>query len=123
MSVDNFPKILDLDGSTTEPAIPSGNTGQRIPCFDSCQLITKCESKHWLPSVADGRSLGRSFNVRSRDYQIFWGWVDLLSYGAPPVHERERVELRYKPDRLLVFLKTVCSFDVKNYISRKRSRN
>ena len=40
LSADNFKKILDLDGSTPEPAIRSGDTGQRIPCFDSCQLIT-----------------------------------------------------------------------------------
>ena len=40
LSADNFKKILDLDGSTPEPAIRSSDTGQRIPCFDSCQLIT-----------------------------------------------------------------------------------
>ena len=33
-------KILDLDGLTPEPAIRSGDTGQQLPCFDSCQLIT-----------------------------------------------------------------------------------
>ena len=32
-------KILDLDGSTPEPAVLSSDTGQRIPCFDSFQLI------------------------------------------------------------------------------------
>ena len=32
-------KILDLDGSIPEPAILSGDIGQRTPCFDSCQLI------------------------------------------------------------------------------------
>ena len=75
---------LPLDGSTPEPAVWSGDTGQRIPYFDSCQLITtlmcnrwvpkearKCESKHWYASGADGRSLGRAVGVRSRDYQIF----------------------------------------------------
>ena len=45
LSADNFKKVLDLDGSTSEPAIPSGDSGQRIPC--------------------------RSVGVRSRDYQIF----------------------------------------------------
>ena len=40
LSVDNFKKILNLDESTPEPAIRSGDTGQRMPCFDSCQLIT-----------------------------------------------------------------------------------
>ena len=51
----------------------SGDTGQCIPCFDSCQLIAtlmcnqfslsmgsqvarKCESKHWYACGADGRS-------------------------------------------------------------------
>ena len=40
LPADNFKKIFDLDGSTPEPAIGSGDTFQRIPCFDSCQLIT-----------------------------------------------------------------------------------
>ena len=88
--MDNFKKILALDGSTPEPEILSGDTGQRIPCFDSCQLITtlmcnmcaiiiaqyqfscapklarKCEIEHWFSCGADGRAGG----VRSRDYQI-----------------------------------------------------
>ena len=87
MSADNFKKILDLDELTPESVIRSGDTGQRIPCFDSCQLITtliaicvqyqsscapklarKCEIEHWLPCGAEGRAEG----VRSRDYQIFW---------------------------------------------------
>ena len=33
-------KKLDFDGSIPEPAIRSRDNGQRIPCFDSCQLIT-----------------------------------------------------------------------------------
>ena len=45
LSADNFRKIPDLDGSTPEPAIQSSDTGQRIPCFDSCQLITTLMSK------------------------------------------------------------------------------
>ena len=77
LSADNFKKISDLDGSTPDPAIRSGDTGQRIPCFDSCQLITtlmynicvqyqsscasklagKCEIEHWLPCGADGRAV------------------------------------------------------------------
>ena len=93
--MDNFKKILELDGSTPEPEILSGDTGQRIPCFDSCQLITtlmcnmcaiiiaqyqfscspklarKCEIEHWWPCGADGRAGG----VRS-------------PYGAPPAHPK-----------------------------------
>ena len=37
---ENRSKLKDLDESTPEPAIRSGDTGQRILCFDSCQLIT-----------------------------------------------------------------------------------
>ena len=40
LSADNFKKVLDFDGSTLEPAVRSGDTGQWISCFDSCQLIT-----------------------------------------------------------------------------------
>ena len=42
---------IDLDGSTSEPAIRSGDTGQRIPCFDSCQLITTLMSNMCALSV------------------------------------------------------------------------
>ena len=73
LSADNFKKILKLDGSTPEPAIRSGNTGQRIPCFDSCfdnidvqstspwapKVVRKCESKHWFSCGVDGESCGR----------------------------------------------------------------
>ena len=38
--MDNFKKILDIDGLTLEPMVWSGDTGRQIPCFDSCQLIT-----------------------------------------------------------------------------------
>ena len=40
LSADNFKNILDLDVPTPERAIRSSDTGQRIPCFHSCQLIT-----------------------------------------------------------------------------------
>ena len=40
LSADIVKKILDLDGPTPEPAIRTGDTGQQIPCFDSCLLIT-----------------------------------------------------------------------------------
>ena len=36
------------------------------------KVVRKCESKHWFSHGADGRSLGRSVGVRSRDYKIFW---------------------------------------------------
>ena len=44
-------KNTDLDGSTPEPAIRSSDTSQRIPCFDSCQLITTLMSKMSALSV------------------------------------------------------------------------
>ena len=59
-SADNFKKILDFDGSTPEPAIRSSDTGQRIHCFYSCQLIATLMSNmcvlsavllNWLESV------------------------------------------------------------------------
>ena len=74
----NFKKILNLDVSTPEPAIQSGDTGRWIPCFDSCQLITtlmcnicaisvflcsqiklarKCEIEHWYSCGADRHSV------------------------------------------------------------------
>ena len=40
LSADNFKKRLELEGSTPEPVIRSGDTGQQIPCSDSGQLIT-----------------------------------------------------------------------------------
>ena len=79
LSADNFKKVHELSGSIPEPAIRSGDTGQRIYCFDSCQLITtwmvtwmynirlqapklarKCEIKHWYTCGADGRKVGWS---------------------------------------------------------------
>ena len=39
MSAGSFQKILNLDGLTPEPAIRSSDTSERVPSFDSCQLI------------------------------------------------------------------------------------
>ena len=53
LSADNFKKILDLDGSTLELAVLSGDTGQRMPCFDSCQLIIDVQLVFsWAPKLA-----------------------------------------------------------------------
>ena len=72
-SADNFKKI-ELSGSIPEPAIRSGDTGQQIHCFDSCQLIKtwiyniglqapklarKREIKHWYACCMDGRKVSR----------------------------------------------------------------
>ena len=45
------------------------------------KLARKCESKHWLPCGADGRS---AVGVRSRDYQIFWDGYIYLAMGLRP---------------------------------------
>ena len=43
--------MLDLDGSTPGPALQSGDTGQWIPCFDSCQLITTLMCDQFSPGL------------------------------------------------------------------------
>ena len=67
LSADNFKKILDLDGSTPELAIRSGDTGQlsidenidvQSPFSWAPNVTRKCESKHWYACGADGRSVG-----------------------------------------------------------------
>ena len=95
---DNFKKVLDLDGSTLEPPVPSGNTGQRISCFDSCQLITTLMCNQFslgLPNQPesvrvnigfpvvrmDGRAYGHLITTFSRIGRL----PHFLSYGAPSV--------------------------------------
>ena len=51
MPADNFKKILDLDRLTPESAIRSSDTGQRVPCFDTCQLIKTLMSNMCALSV------------------------------------------------------------------------
>ena len=34
------------------------------------KVVRKCESKHWFSCGAEGRSLGRSVGIRSRDYKF-----------------------------------------------------
>ena len=51
LSADNLKKILDLDGSTPEPAIRSSDTGQRVPCFNSCQLMTSLMCNQLSPGL------------------------------------------------------------------------
>ena len=95
LSEDNFKKILELDGSTPEPAIRSGNTGQRIPCFDSCQLNTTLMCNQLFPGLpklesvrvnigitvvrTDGRSVPRSVGHVTTQ---FFGMVHLFTHGA-----------------------------------------
>ena len=44
------------------------------------KLARKCESKHWFPCGADGRSFVRCTVTWLPN---FLGWVDLLTHGAP----------------------------------------
>ena len=90
-------KKLKPSGSLPEPAILSGDIGQRIHCFGSCQLIKtwmynirlqapklarKCEIKHWYACGADGRKVERSvyrcviakFSRRDR-FSKLWGFA------------------------------------------------
>ena len=43
--------MLDFDGSTPEPAKRLSDTDQRVPCFDSCQLIKTLMSNMCALSV------------------------------------------------------------------------
>ena len=106
-SADNFKKILNLDGSTPDPAIWSGDTDQRILYFDSCQLITtlmynvwaisvfcapklgrKCEIEHWLPCGADGWAVyGHVITKFSGMGRFTYPWCSAGALCAP--------ELRY----------------------------
>ena len=91
------------------------------------------ESKHWFPCGVNGRSLSRSGNVRSRDYLIFLGWVDLFSHRAPKrfLHRGNStldrtVQLRQSSRFMCsmhgnnglwakTFGKTLCSFNFQNH--------
>ena len=50
----NFKKHLTSMSCQLEPAIWSRDTGQRIPCFDMCQLITT-----WMSNTEDVQSKPR----------------------------------------------------------------
>ena len=86
--------------STPEPAIWSYDTGQRIPCFDSCQLtmtwkfnikdltVTKAVIVLWLPSPSprvctDGRTDGRSYGHVITKFSGLDGLPNFLTHGAP----------------------------------------
>ena len=79
LSADNFKKLLALDGSTPEPAIRPGDTGQRIPCLDSCQMITTLIVFSWAPaahararSSATNAHLKCSPRLRTHDFAERW---------------------------------------------------
>ena len=55
-------------------------------CTWAPKLARKCETKHRFPCGADGRTVGGQSSVTW--LPNFLGWVDLLSYGAPPTRAR-----------------------------------
>ena len=92
LSADNFQKILDLDGLTPEPAIRSSDTGQRIPCFDSCQLIKTlingCVHYQFFCALKLARSMRLNID---RDL------VKQLVSGQLPNNSRHLDELTHEP--------------------------
>ena len=59
------------------------------------KVVRKCESKHWFSCGEDGRTVGRSVGVRSRNYQIFGDgsivetsefYLQLSAFNLPPSH-------------------------------------
>ena len=56
----------DFDGAIHEPAIRSSDTGQRIPCFDSCKLLTTLMSNMCAVcalSVSCALKLARKYEI------------------------------------------------------------
>ena len=85
LSADNFKKTRTLGGSTPEPAIWSCDTGQQIPCFDSCQLTTTwmCNIRFQAPTLAKkceillvGLWCGRFDGRMVTQVPICLGWID-----------------------------------------------
>ena len=72
------------------PVLTAVNWSQHW-CAIKC--ARKCESKHWFPCGADGRSYGHVITKFSRMGRL----PHILSYGAPSTRAlRARVELRYE---------------------------
>ena len=70
------------------------------------KLARKCESKHWFPCGADGRS------VYGHAITKFSGIIDLLSYGAPPTRGSKR---RYQYPNAHRYFSAECSSEQLNY--------
>ena len=92
-SAENFKKALNLSELAPEPVLRSCGSGQRIPCFDSCQLTIIWMSiielntgyRHFtLVFLWCGRTYGHVMFLSWIDYQIFLG-MGLCSRarGAP----------------------------------------
>ena len=90
LSADNFKKYSTSMGRHLSPRYGQVILVSGYPVLTAvnwsqhwAKLARKCESKHWFPCVADGRSPARCTVMWLPN---FLGWVDLLSYGA--VHTR-----------------------------------
>ena len=79
----NLKKHLTSMSCKLEPAIWSRDTGQRIPCFDRCQLIIT-----WMSNIKEVHSKPR-LHVS----------VNLLEYGShlAPLHRRRGRRRAYAP--------------------------
>jgi len=118
LSADNFKKILTLMGQHLSPRYGQVILVSRCPVLTavnwsqhwcpkcvhyqfSCapKLARKYEIEHWCPVVrTDGRCTVTWL-------PNFLGWVDFLSYGAPPTRARStRMELRYKITKIALVL-------------------
>ena len=113
LSADNFQKVLGLDGLTPEPAIRSSDSGQRIPCFDSCQsdrnidvqlasslvpkVVRKCESKHWFSCGADGLAAGEILRkwVQPIALCTFFNLIGLTQLFQWVLHFCQHILLQY----------------------------
>ena len=83
-SAENFKKALNLSELAPEPVIRSCGSGQRIPCFDSCQLTII-----WMSIIA--------LNTGYRHFTLVFLWCG-RTYG----HVMTKIS---QLDRLLNFLR------------------
>ena len=73
LSADNFTKILDLEGSTPESVIRSGDTGQRDPA---------------LTAVKESVGLNIGFPVVRTDGQLYLAFVSCLLVFFPSLRTK-----------------------------------
>ena len=73
--------MLDLDGPTLEPVVRSGDTGQRMPCFDSCKIDHNIDVQpvqlvfSWAPKLAKSVRVNIGFPVVRTDGRSVYGHV------------------------------------------------
>ena len=88
------------------------------------KLARKCESRHWFPCGADGRSYGHVITKFSRMGRL----PHFLTYGAPPTLARfapgwssaiNQLSQKIVPESFDAFFLNLCNF--KNFKSRRMS--